>query len=126
MPRKCSLFALTVVRHPQTGKFLIIEETQGRGFWLPGGRVEPGESFAEAAVRECEEEAGIRVQLDGILKMEHTPSVRDNKCDGDDRMRVIFLASPVDLEQKPKAFEDKESVRAFWVCLLYTSDAADE
>ncbi|WP_256995394.1 NUDIX hydrolase [Rhizobium sp. L1K21] len=27
---------------------------------FPGGRVEPGESLAEAAIRECEEETGIR------------------------------------------------------------------
>lgn len=113
MPHRCWLFALTVVRHPETGRFLIIEEARQRGFWLPGGRVEAGESFAEAAVRECEEEAGIRVKLDGILKLEHTPSVVHGE--GDDRMRVIFLASPVNLEQQPKSVADKESVRAFWV-----------
>lgn len=38
-------FALIVVQHPETKKFLLVKETRGRGWWLPGGRVEPGESY---------------------------------------------------------------------------------
>jgi phosphatase NudJ len=34
--------------------------------------VDPGETFAEAAVRETIEEAGILVTLKGILRVEHT------------------------------------------------------
>ena len=35
----------------------------GRGWWItPGGGIDPGESDVDAAVRELEEEAGIRVE----------------------------------------------------------------
>jgi len=45
------------------GRVLLIEKRRGFGAGklnAPGGRVEPGESPERAAVRECEEETGLR------------------------------------------------------------------
>ena len=51
----------------QRGAYLILRRRDGRylgGQWdIPGGTVEVGESPAEAAVRECFEEAGIRTTV---------------------------------------------------------------
>lgn len=103
--------SLIIVRHPTTGKFLLVHETQNRGWWLPGGKVESGqgESFEAAAHRECMEEAGVRIVLRGIIRVEHS-TVRDFA-----RMRVIFFAEPMDLDQAPKSVADKESIEARWV-----------
>lgn len=49
-----------------TGKFLLVQEFGASGWWLPGGRIDPGEDFARAAVRECQEEAGVLVELTGV------------------------------------------------------------
>jgi mutator protein MutT len=38
---------------------------------FPGGKVEPGETPAEAAVRECLEESGLRVQPGPLLDRAH-------------------------------------------------------
>jgi 8-oxo-dGTP pyrophosphatase MutT (NUDIX family) len=53
-------------RTPSTGKFLLVQEFGASGWWLPGGRIDPGEDFARAAVRECQEEAGVLVELTGV------------------------------------------------------------
>ncbi|HKN54020.1 MAG TPA: NUDIX domain-containing protein [Amycolatopsis sp.] len=50
--------------HDAQGRLLLIKRANepGRGRWsLPGGRVEPGETDAEAVVREVREETGLEV-----------------------------------------------------------------
>lgn len=45
------------------GDVLLLKRTYGdRGWGLPGGSVEPGETIHQALVRECREELGIEVQ----------------------------------------------------------------
>jgi 8-oxo-dGTP pyrophosphatase MutT (NUDIX family) len=110
-------FALTMLRHPD-GRFCLVRETRGRGMWLPGGRVEPGESFSAAAVREAREEAGVDVALTGVLRVEHAvspPPPGATHCEA--RMRVIFLAAPVDPAQPLKSTPDAESEGAQWCSL---------
>lgn len=55
--------AIAVVEHE--GRFLIGQRPEGvplAGLWeFPGGKIQPGESPEEAAVRECLEETGLTV-----------------------------------------------------------------
>jgi len=104
------MFSLAVIRLGH--RFLVVRERKHGMLWyLPAGRVEPGETFAEAAKREVKEEAGIDVSLDGILKIQHTPNP-----DATARMRVIFVGRPVD-DTPPKSVPDDESIEARWVTL---------
>ena len=98
---------------PDYGKWLAVNETKNRGWWIPGGAVDFGESFNVAALRECKEEAGIDVVLKGILKLDH--SVTKDQA----RMRVIFFAEPASLEQahSVKKVADSESLEARWVTI---------
>jgi len=103
-------FALIVVRLGR--RFLVVQERKhGQLWYLPAGRVEPGESFVQTAIRETMEEAGIPIELEGIVRVEHTPSP-----DGHARMRVIFVARPAD-DTPPKQVADSESLQARWVTL---------
>ena len=42
-------FSIVVCQHPTTGCFLAVKESRGRGWWLPAGHVDRGQTFAEAA-----------------------------------------------------------------------------
>ena len=104
--------SLVICRNKE-GKWLTVKETDNRGWWLPGGLVDPPENFFEAGIRETIEEAGIHVILKGILRVEYDMSKKDNYA----RMKVIFYAEPQDENEKPKTKADSESDEARWVTL---------
>ena len=99
-----------VICRNKEGKYLAVNETKDRGWWLPAGWVDPGESFIEAAHRETKEEAGIDIILKGILRIEHSENSGQSA-----RMRVIFYAEPENEKQAPKSIADKESLEAKWM-----------
>lgn len=102
-------FAFVVVR--KENRFLLIHErTHGQKWYFPGGRVEPGETLVEAARRETLEEAGIPVIIEGILRIEHTPTNHGAN------LKVFFIARPQD-DTPPKSIPDEESLSADWFSL---------
>lgn len=93
-------------------RWLLVQEARNGYPWhLPAGRVDPGESLQDAARREAMEETGINVQLDGIVRIEHSP-----KADNTARIRVVFLAHPAS-SSVPKHKPDQESLGAGWFTL---------
>lgn len=65
-------YSLVICRNPfkqskNYNKWLAIKETNGKGWWCPGGSALYQENFATTAIRECKEESGIDVDLKGIL-----------------------------------------------------------
>lgn len=78
-----SFFVLAVV--PFEGRYLVVQERDGT-FYLPAGRVEPGENLVAAIVRETIEEAKQLVGVLGLLAIDHdliTPTHQ--------RMRFVFV-----------------------------------
>ncbi|HEY3969392.1 MAG TPA: NUDIX domain-containing protein [Planctomycetaceae bacterium] len=56
---------------------VLLERRSDCGWWgLPGGRVEPGESITEAAVREVFEETGLTVRITGLVGLYSEPEER--------------------------------------------------
>lgn len=103
------IFAIVVVRHPETRKYLLVQEFGRSGYWLPGGRVDGSEDPRAAALRECVEEAGVEIDLKGVLRTEFKSDTA--RC----RLRFIFYGEPKHLQHcVPKTCPDCESVGAIW------------
>jgi phosphatase NudJ len=102
-------FALVVVREGE--RFLVVRERKhGQRWYLPAGRAELGEPLEEAARRETLEETGVPVVLEGLLKLQHTPSGAGA------RVRALFYARPAD-DTPPRALPNEHSLEARWVTL---------
>ena len=99
--------ALVVVTDGE--RFVLVHEKKNRGWYLPAGRVDPGETLKQGAVREVLEESGLEVELDGIIRFEFTPALSER----DARLRVVFVAHVVSGSIKTVA--DEESLGAAWV-----------
>ena len=84
------------------GKVLMVKHRSGRReYWtLPGGALEPGESFEEAAVREMREETGLSVRVLRLLFVgTYGDDASPEKC---------FLLEPLDDAQEARLGVDPE------------------
>lgn len=87
---------VAVVIRNDDGHLLLVENDWSDGYLPPGGGVEPGEDPEAAAIREAEEETGVRVELDRPIRVDHR---RYERAHRDESFRggydVTFLAHPV-------------------------------
>ena len=63
-----------VIFEPTREKILLTQRTDNSQWCLPGGRVEAGESVAEACIREVFEETGLRVQIVRLIGVYSDPN----------------------------------------------------
>ncbi len=91
-----------------------------RGRWsIPGGRVEAGETLAEAVEREVFEETGLAVSCGAFVGCVERIS--------DEHHFVIldFLASTVDAAPRPIAGTDADEARFVSTQMMFTIDLVD-
>ena len=109
--------AAGIVVETATGVLLVqraIEPQYGK--WVfPGGYVDRGESPASAAVREAHEEAGVEVEVEGLLGVYHLPA-------GSPVVMVAYYGRIVGGE--PKALDETLAVATFSSAALPWKDLA--
>src|SRR5690606_4574881 len=74
------------------GRVLLVRRANNpdKGLWgYPGGRIEPGETWAQAAIRELRDAAGVRAQAVGVLRV---LDVIDRADDGALRHHFVLIA----------------------------------
>ena len=106
--------SVTAAVRNDLGELLLIHKIDNDYWALPGGAVDLGESVREAAVREVEEETGVRVEVTGLVGMYTDPGHVMAYDDGEVRQEfsVCFHARYVSGEPREDGAETKA---ARWV-----------
>ncbi|MEP9393195.1 protein kinase [Gordonia sp. VNQ95] len=99
---------------------LLVRSRHGAHSWgFPSGCVAPGESVPDAAVRHCWEESGLRVGLEGVLRLDH--SIDDR---GEPHFVTVFAARALDHRVHPRKAPNGHSLGAEWFTLEQASHLA--
>lgn len=115
--------AHTIVYQP-SGELLLVRH-EGVGLWvLPGGGVQGGETYREAAEREVQEEAGVEVCYDGLGILTRV----DIRCESQTTWGVLpVFTAEAETTEPEVADPDEEISAARWFDELPedTRDRAD-
>jgi 8-oxo-dGTP diphosphatase len=90
----------------EAGRVLLVRHTYGRFNWeLPGGASEPGETFAETALRELKEETGLLGEAKSLVAVYYKQE--------DDSHHVVFRCEVSD-GVAPTPSSPEISACSFW------------
>ncbi|KAL7647394.1 UNVERIFIED_CONTAM: hypothetical protein RMT77_000990 [Armadillidium vulgare] len=103
----CYIVAAVLV--DSNGAVLMMQEAKRScaGQWyLPAGKMEPGESIVDAAIREVLEETGLKIEVTTLLMVESASG---------SWFRFVVTGNVLGGELKTPAMADSESLQAKWV-----------
>lgn len=115
MPVANSVKPAAAVAVLDNGRVLMLKRKDNGKWTLPGGTLELDESLADCAVREINEECGLRVTITDILGTYTDPDIRIAYSDGE--VRREFTIVYIGTVQNTNVVLDEESAAFQWVPL---------
>ena len=94
-------------------RLLMIRRTDNGLYALPGGRHELGETMTETAVRETEEETGLRIEVTGLIGIYSNPDHVMAYSDGEVRQEFSICFRGRAIGGEPRTSD--ESSEVLWV-----------
>jgi ADP-ribose pyrophosphatase YjhB (NUDIX family) len=106
--------SVNVVVTNDAGEVLLIRRSDNENWAVPGGAVDLGESVAQAAVRETQEESGIDCQITGVVGIYSDPKhVILYTSNGEVRQEFSILLTATATGGQPTPSSESSDVR--WV-----------
>jgi ADP-ribose pyrophosphatase YjhB (NUDIX family) len=106
--------SVAVLPRDDHGRLLLVRLTDSALWATIGGAIEPDESPQEAALREAEEEAKVKLELGPILAVLGGPEYRQTYPNGDQASFVVAVFDAVVLSGTPTADGDETSAVEWW------------
>ena len=105
--KEWAVFTVMCMLHDGKGNILVEDRRSSHwpGIAFPGGHVEPGESFVQAAVREMQEETGLDIQNPVLCGVKQFQT-------GDGARYVVFLFRA---DRFTGTLRSSEEGEVFWV-----------
>jgi ADP-ribose pyrophosphatase YjhB (NUDIX family) len=88
------------------GRILLTRRTDNGRWCLPGGHVDPGESVAEACVREVQEETGLEVVVTRMIGVYSSPDFLVTYPDGN-RAQFVSICLGAEVVSGEPALSDE-------------------
>jgi mutator protein MutT len=104
---------LGIIIEDEAGNILVAKRTTKHApkYSIPGGKLEPGETFEQGAIREVQEEHGITIINAKVIAV--TNNLETYKEEGVHSISIVLLAKS--FEGEPKIMEPHKCSEILWV-----------